>query len=326
MDPSRQEAAPARDGVGAPGRIGTRCLACIGLLSLTSAAIGAGTPIPWRTAVAHQAALDRAGFSPGVIDGQIGRKTTLALRTFQTAHGLSATGEFDKCTRAALEAGGAPATITYTVTAADLRAVGPVPRDWNAKARLDRLRYESLAALLAERGHCTRALVARLNPRRDLNRLRPGDRIVLPNVKPRALPRAASVDVDLDAKIVRAKDKAGRTVALFHCSIAKSADQRPRGNARVTAVAFDPVYTFDPRMWPEVRGVTKKLRIPPGPRNPVGVCWIDLSLPGYGIHGTPSPELIGKTGSHGCIRLANWDARRLGQMVRAGTPVRFVGR
>jgi lipoprotein-anchoring transpeptidase ErfK/SrfK len=276
--------------------------------------------------LARQAALDRAGFSPGVLDGKAGRKTALALRAFQAAHGLAQTGEFDPATLAALRVDDAPSTVTYTVTAADLRAVGPVPRDWNAKARLNRLGYESLAALLAERGHCTRALVARLNPRRNLQRLGPGDHVILPNVAPPALPRATSLEVDLDAKTVRAEGTTGRTIALFHCSIAKFAAKRPHGAARVTAVAFDPVYTFNPQMWPEVRNVRKTLRIPPGPGNPVGVCWIDLNLPGYGIHGTPNPELIGKTGSHGCIRLANWDARRLGRMVRVGTPVRFVTR
>jgi lipoprotein-anchoring transpeptidase ErfK/SrfK len=92
----------------------------------------------------------------------------------------------------------------------------------------------------------------------------------------------------------------------------------------VVGVTSNPAYSFDPAMWPEVNNVTQKLLIPPGPRNPVGVCWIALSLPGYGIHGTPTPEMIGKTGSHGCFRLTNWDATRLGGMVEAGIGVEFV--
>jgi lipoprotein-anchoring transpeptidase ErfK/SrfK len=305
----------------------------VGVVLLVLTALGccavpgyAGLPAAVRTMVARQAALDRAGFSPGVLDGRAGRKTVLALKAFQAARGLPVTGTFDHATLAALGVANVPSTVTRTITAGDLRAVGPVPRDWNAKAKLNRLRYESLAALLAERGHCTRALLARLNPDRNLAHLRPGDRVVLPNVWPHKLPPAASLTVDLDAKTICAKNRAGRTIALFHCSIAKFAEKRPRGTAHVTGVAFDPAYTFNPKMWPEVHGVTHTLRIPPGPRNPVGVCWIDLSLPGYGIHGTPTPELIGKTGSHGCIRLANWDARRLGHMVRPGTPVQFVPR
>jgi len=92
----------------------------------------------------------------------------------------------------------------------------------------------------------------------------------------------------------------------------------------VVAVALNPNYTFRPEMWPEVKEkITGPLTIPPGPRNPVGRCWVALSLPGYGMHGTPNPELIGKTGSHGCFRLANWDAVRLGKMVESGNRVRF---
>ena len=275
--------------------------------------------------LARQAALDRAGFSPGVIDGAAAAKTALAVREFQAAHGLPATGRCDARTLAALGVEHAPDTMEYRITAADLRDIGPVPRGWKAKARADRLRYESLLALLAERGHCKPDVVRRLNPRVDWKKLRAGDRVILPNVGPqRAAEPVAAIEVDLAQKVVRAKDRQGRTVARFPCSIAKFAAKRPRGAARVTSVAFDPEYRFKPAMWPEVRGIKSSLRIPPGPRNPVGLCWIGLSLPGYGIHGTPNPELIGKTGSHGCIRLANWDAVRLGRMVQVGTSVRFV--
>jgi len=114
-------------------------------------------------------------------------------------------------------------------------------------------------------------------------------------------------------------------VALLHCSIAKHRDKLPSGDASVVVITENPTYTFDPKMWPEVKGVDRKLLIPAGPRNPVGRCWIGLSLPGYGIHGSPNPELIGKTGSHGCFRLSNWDALRLARMIRVGTKVHFVG-
>jgi len=115
-------------------------------------------------------------------------------------------------------------------------------------------------------------------------------------------------------------------VGLFHCSIAADKARLPSGQASVIVISENPAYTFDPKMWPEVKDVTQKLTIPPGPRNPVGLCWIGLSLPGYGMHGTPMPEMIGKTGSHGCFRLTNWDALRLAKMVRVGTPVRFTAR
>jgi lipoprotein-anchoring transpeptidase ErfK/SrfK len=111
---------------------------------------------------------------------------------------------------------------------------------------------------------------------------------------------------------------------MFHCSIAKSKEKLPKRSCKVADVALNPVYLFDPKMWPEVKDVRRKLVIPPGPRNPVGLCWIGLSLQGYGIHGTPEPELIGKTGSHGCIRLANWDVVRLAKVIRVGMDVRFT--
>ena len=285
----------------------------------------AGAARPDDAILARQAALDRAGFSPGVIDGVAGAKMTLAVREFQASHGLAVTGGFDARTLAALGVEHAPLTVEYRITAADLRDIGPVPRGWKAKAGVDRLRYESLLALLAERGHCKSDVVRRLNPHCEWKRRWAGDSVVLPNVTPqRVAEPVAAIEVDLGQKVVRAKDGHGHTIARFPCSIARFAAKRPRGTACITSVAFDPEYRFKPAMWPEVHGIPSDLRIPPGPRNPVGLCWIGLSLPGYGIHGTPNPELIGKTGSHGCIRLTNWDAVRLGRMVRVGTPVRFV--
>lgn len=101
-------------------------------------------------------------------------------------------------------------------------------------------------------------------------------------------------------------------------------EKRPSGETKVVVVHRNPDYTFDPQYWPEVHNVTHKLLISPGPRNPVGLAWIGLDLPGYGIHGTPHPEMIGKTGSHGCFRMSNWDAIRLSKMIRPGAIVTFV--
>lgn len=278
-----------------------------------------------RATLALQAALDRAGFSPGLVDGVHGRKTDIALRSFRLARGLrGGEGPLDAETTLALGVSDEQAVADYVLTAADLADVGPVPDDWNRKAALDRLRYESLAALLAERGHCKIATVEWLNPGVDLRMLRAGKTVVLPKVAPAApIAGAASLEVDLDEKLVRVLDARGGLIALFHCSIAAMAEKRPNGETHIEAIAENPDYLFRPEMWPEVKNVSKPLRIPPGPRNPVGLCWIDLGLPGYGIHGTPKPELIGKTGSHGCIRLANWDAVRLGKAVKVGMPVVF---
>lgn len=308
------------------GKLIRRTLAVAWTLLLVAGA-PAQTPqaAPLIDAIAVQSALDREGFSPGLIDGKIGRKTQLALRTFQEFRGLPTSGECDAATTQALRIGASP-TTAYTLTAADLAEVGgPIPDDWNKRAALDRMRYDSLAALLAERGHCSRALVETLNPGVTIASLKPGARVTLPIVTPQRTDIAVeSLEVDLGEKLIRARDARGRVVALFHCSIAAFAEKRPSGDAEIAVVAADPEYTFKPEMWPEVKNVSRPLRIPPGPRNPVGLFWIGLSLPGYGIHGTPNPELIGKTGSHGCIRLTNWDAVRLGGLVRIGMRVRFV--
>lgn len=275
--------------------------------------------------VAWQVALDRAGFSPGIIDGGMGTKTQIALKAFQAYAGLPVSGKPDAATRAALSVDSKTAVTRYVVTSSDAADVAPPTEDWIAKSKAGRLRYASLAALVAERGHCSRRLLARLNPKIKLDRLLVGDSLLVPDVDgPSPNVRAARLDIDFDEKTISVMDKAGRVAGLFHCSIAKHKWKRPSGSCKVVVVRKNPDYLFDPKMWPEVKDVKQKLVIPPGPRNPVGLCWIGLSLDGFGIHGTPEPEMIGKTGSHGCFRLTNWDAVRLGQMVRAGTPVRFT--
>lgn len=296
-------------------------LVLISTVSLWAGGVGA----PPAETVAWQAALDRAGYSAGIIDGQPGRKLETAIRAFQSARGLKVTGKQDDETAAALGVGKTAPTIAYKITAADVKMVQPPPVKWQDKAKRSRLGYRSLADLLGERGHCTQPLLARLNPRVNLNALRAGDTVVLPSVwSPQSPPRAAKLRVDLAAKTICVLDGSSKVIGLFHCSIAKDKAKRPSGKARVVTVSKNPDYLFDPKMWPEVKDVKKKLRIPPGPRNPVGLAWIGLSLPGYGIHGTPEPAMIGKTGSHGCFRLANWDAVRLSRMVRVGTPVEFI--
>jgi len=279
-----------------------------------------------KTNLAWQIALERVGFSPGIIDGSIGPKTQLATREFQRVRNLSITGKLDDATRAALAVDANGALTSYAVTSADLAQVGPVPTDWIEKSKLAKLKYESLDAALAEKFHCSRALLGRLNPGRKLSALALGDTIQVPGVATDFEgPSGEQIEINLVEKIVRVMDRERRLIALFHCSIAKARDKLPSGESKVVVVSPNPDYTFDPKMWPEVKNVDRKLTIPPGPRNPVGLCWIGLGLPGVGIHGSPAPEMIGKTGSHGCFRLTNWDALRLASMIRVGTPVRFTG-
>lgn len=280
----------------------------------------------------QQTLLARAGFSPGLVDGRPGRKTRLALERFQQSRGLPATGMLDDRTldtlRNAAKLQDADWTRPYVVRDRDLTLVtGPIPDDWNQRATIPLSGYAGMHELLAERGWCSTELVSLLNPGVPLDALTSGDEVVLPNVpdflvrSDSPLPRVASITIDLGEKLVTALDESNTTVAIFHCSIAQSIDDRPVGDLRVKVVVTDPDYTFNPASWPEVTNVTRKLRIAPGPRNPVGVAWIGLDKPGYGLHGTVRPQDIGKTGSHGCFRLANWDAARLAHAVSIGTPV-----
>jgi lipoprotein-anchoring transpeptidase ErfK/SrfK len=285
------------------------------------AATGADTPLNLR--LAWQLGLERVCFSPGILDGRPGAKTEVATREFQRVRGLPVTGELDAATAALLGADPQRAVGPYAITAGDVDEVDPPPKGWLAKSQASYLGYASTAEMLGERGHCTRALLAELNGGRDLGRLKAGDVIQLPVVEARpATPRGDRMDVDLVDKIVRVY-AGDRLVGLFHCSIAAKREKLPTRSASVAVISENPVYKFSPEMWPEVKGIHQTLLIPPGPRNPVGLCWIGLTLRGVGIHGSPAPEMIGKTGSHGCFRLTNWDALRLAKMVRVGVPVTF---
>jgi lipoprotein-anchoring transpeptidase ErfK/SrfK len=279
-----------------------------------------------RRQLAWQIALEAVGFSPGIIDGAIGPKTRLATREFQRVRGLPQTGELDATTAQALQVDPDKVLQPSRIEPVHLREIGPAPTSWLERSKLSRLGHRDLEEVLAEQYHCSRGLLRRLNPGLAINTLKVGDAIVTPQVTaPGKSGPASVIEINLSEKTIRVIDRDRRLIGLFHCSIAASRANRPTGQAHITRIVPNPEYTFRPKMWPEVtEKIDRALRIPPGPRNPVGRCWIALSLPGYGIHGTPNPELIGKTGSHGCFRMTNWDALRLSKMARIGTDVRFV--
>jgi lipoprotein-anchoring transpeptidase ErfK/SrfK len=271
-----------------------------------------------------QIALDRLGISCGSIDGVVGGQTRAALEVFQRALKLPVSTELDKATRAALTITD-PVFVPHTVAADELRALRTLGRTWTEKSGQDRLAHESLLEMLAERSHCSPNLLRRLNPGVDWSQLQPGATVNVPRIEtPPATGRAAQVRVRLAARVMQAFDEQGRLLAHFPCSIAARVDKRLTGELRVTVLVPDPDYTFDPAIFtesPEARTMTTRLKIAPGPNNPVGTAWIGLDRPGYGIHGTPNPEQVGKTESHGCFRLANWNAERLLRLAWVGMPV-----
>jgi len=271
-----------------------------------------------------QAFLDRRNLSCGSIDGVLGSRTRAALKAWQTTQGGPATGEMDQGIVQAA-AGMPDAFATREVTEQEHAALTIVPDSWVAKSRRPRLGYQTILETVAEQSHASEGAIRRLNPGVEWPDPPAGTRLVAPNPRPaiRAA-KAARLTIQIRRKTILAYDAAGGLMGLFPCSIAQKVEKIPTGELRVANCAANPDYTFDPALFvedPEARTIAGKLRIPPGPNNPVGVAWIGLSLPGYGMHGTPKPEDIGKTESHGCFRLANWNAAKLLRMVWIGLPV-----
>ena len=264
--------------------------------------------------------LDRAHFSPGEIDTRYGSNLRQAIKGYQSAHGLDATGIVDAPTWNALDADAAPALVDYTVTEAD--AAGPfvkIPTDMLEKATLPALGYTSELEALGERFHASPKLLQRLNPKSHFADA--GETLTVPSVQATStLPKAAKVVIDKSVSTVSLVDADGRTIAQYPASTGSEHDPLPLGTWKIKGVTRDPVYHYDPALFWDADQDNPKTKVAAGPNNPVGVVWIDLSKPHYGIHGTPEPSKIGKTESHGCIRLTNWDALEVATAVSAGTP------
>ena len=323
-----------------PPRIRLLCLSavltCSLALLLTCLAASAQTQATLRIAE-FQVALDRQYFSPGCIDNRAGPQTGAALRAWQAANGLPVTGTFDDASAAKLKLSVLPFS-RYKITAADVAEVGTAPEDWRARAAQERMPYETLLELVAERCHTSQRFLRELNPQIAWEKVEVPAAVLVPNViSDDAPPQAAQVRINLTQKWLVVYDGKGKLCAFFPCSIGRDKMKRPTGDLQIVAVAPHPNYTFDPKVFPEsaaAQAIGSKLIIPPGPNNPVGSLWLSIGRPaastepplaGYGIHGTPKPEEIGRTESHGCFRLANWNVERLGQMISVGTPVIVEG-
>lgn len=284
-----------------------------------------------------QVLLDRAGYSPGEIDGVSGDNTTRALQAYRDERGLSATaGPSDVLARLDAAAPGVTTLTEYTLSASDTD--GPftpdIPEDIEARASLEALDYRSVLERLGERFHASPDLLRQLNPDASLVA---GSTLAVPNVGPFMLdrarptgadattPQAAGIEITVSKSSSALWARRDGQVLLFAPATTGSRhDPLPLGRWQVNGVSWLPEFHYNPDLFWDADPRDARATLPPGPNGPVGVAWIDLSLEHYGIHGTDEPGTVGHVSSHGCVRLTNWDVARLAGLVTHGTVVRFV--
>lgn len=269
-----------------------------------------------------QVLLARAHFSCGEINARFGSNLEKAVAEFQKSRGMEENGRVDAATWKALNEDHASVLVATPVAPEDVS--GPfvtIPDGMMEKSKLPAMGFASLLEALSEKYHLSPALLTALNPGVALDS--PGASLEVPNVLVPPPGPAAALVVSKARSVVEALDREGRIVASYPASIGSVHDPLPVGAWKILGVSRNPVFRYDPRLFWNAKTTDGKAVIAAGPNNPVGVAWIDLSKAHYGIHGTPEPASIGKTQSHGCVRLTNWDVWELQQMVRPGIPARL---
>lgn len=283
-----------------------------------------------------QVLLDRAHFSSGVLDGKAGQNMSKAIYFFQEEHGLPSTGKLDRATYDKLVAtvGRIDPVVPYTVTREDLR--GPyfwIPASVYAQADLECECYASALEMLDERFHTVTDILRRLNPGVNFAKLEAGMTIQVPNVEPFDAERLGKpvndraivkIHIAKSGRYLHALAADGSIVFHFPTTVGSEYDPSPSGVYRVAGVQWHPVFHYSPSLYSDVPDSRPAATLPPGPNSPVGVVWIATTKEHVGIHGTPLPHTIGLASSHGCVRLANWDAARLAAAVRKGVTIEFV--
>lgn len=273
-----------------------------------------------------QVMLDRTDFSPGVIDGFMGGNTDKALQAYAREHDLGTDAELSEEIWSRLVSDDPePAFMTYTITEKDLEEdfVDSIPDAYDKLAEMERLSYTGPEEMFAERFHMDIDLLRELNPEADFGAA--GTEILVAAVTDsRASGEVKRISVSRGESSVRGYDADDNLVVFYTATVGSEQTPSPSGTHEVEVVVLMPNYTYRPDENFKQGDLDENLILPPGPNNPVGSVWIDLSEPTYGIHGTPEPAVIDKTYSHGCVRLTNWDAEELAELVDKGTVVEFV--
>lgn len=263
--------------------------------------------------------LDRANFSVGEIDGRAGVNFDRALKGFQSSRKLQPTGMTDPETWKMLNVDTAPALIEYTIAQEDVAGpFAPVPRDMMAQSKLPKLGYENALEGIAEKFHVSPSLLTKVNPGKQFDQA--NEVILVPNVITGITVKAGRIEVSKSMGTVSAFDPDGNLIAQYPATMGSEHDPLPIGEWKINGISKNPVFHYNPKLFWDADPSHSKAKIQPGPNNPVGVVWIDLSKEHYGIHGAPQPSKIGHTQSHGCIRLTNWDAIELAGMLPPGVP------
>ncbi|MBR0806794.1 L,D-transpeptidase family protein [Bradyrhizobium japonicum] len=282
---------------------------------------------PTPAGVRLQVLLDRAHFSPGEIDGKFGENVKKALRAYEEAQQLPPSDDVSSDVWGMLAADGRAVTMNYTI--ADQDVAGPFLKKLPAKMEdmkgIPKLSYTNPREGLAEKFHMSEDLLSALNPGRHFDRA--GETIVVIDTgAEQSSEKAAKVEVNKIRQTVKLFDKSNTLIGFYPATIGSEEKPSPSGTLKVTEIDRNPIYRYNPAY--HFKGVNshKPFTIKPGPNNPVGSMWINLSADGYGIHGTPFPGKVSKSESHGCVRLTNWDAERVAERLSRGTPVEFVDR